>query len=330
MFMKLLVLGGTVFLGRHITASALTRGHEVTLFNRGQSAPDLFPNVETLTGNRDGNLDALKGRKWDAVIDTSGYVPRIVRQSAELLADHVETYTFISSISVYMQFTNPGMDESADVAKLDDEKTEIVDGESYGALKALCEKTIEDVLPGRTLNIRPGLIVGPYDPTDRFTYWPVRMARGGEVLAPGNPKSPVQFIDARDLADWIVKMTEARHVGVYNATGPDDVLTMEELLQTAKATLQSDAQLNWVDEDFLVGNGVQPWIELPLWIPESDNMSGFQKIDVSKAIKDGLTFRSLEETIRDTLEWAKTRTNHQWKAAMTADKERELLAKWNS
>ncbi len=210
--MKLLVLGGTVFLGRHLVEAATARGHSVTLFNRGQHNPELYPEVEKLRGDRDSDLSALQGRRWDAVIDTCGYLPRAVRASAELLADAVDHYTFISSISVYADFHTPAMDESAPVGTLADETVEEVTGETYGPLKALCEQAAERALPGRVLNIRPGLIVGPHDPTDRFTYWPVRVARGGEVLAPGRPHVPVQVIDGRDLAEWTVRMVEARQV----------------------------------------------------------------------------------------------------------------------
>ena len=189
--MNLLILGGTVFLGRHLVEAALARGHAVTLFNRGQHNPDLFPEVERLRGDRDGDLQALEGRRWDAVVDTCGYVPRVVRASAEMLAPNVDHYTFISSISVYADTSKPGIDEQAPVGTLDDPTTEEVTGESYGPLKALCEQAAEAAMPGRVLNIRPGLIVGPHDPTDRFTYWVRRVAEGGEVLAPGNPHAPV-------------------------------------------------------------------------------------------------------------------------------------------
>ncbi len=233
--MKLLVLGGTVFLGRHIVAEALAHGHEVTLFNRGQHNPDLFPEVEKLRGNRNGNLETLRGRRWDAVIDTCGYIPRLVRASAELLAQSVEHYTFISSISVYADFSAPGLNENAPVGKLQDEAIEEITGETYGPLKALCEQAMENAMPGRALIIRPGLIVGPHDPTDRFTYWPYRVAQGGEVLAPGHPDRPVQIIDVRDLAKWIMRMVEAGKTGTYNATGPDYTLTIGHLLETCRS-----------------------------------------------------------------------------------------------
>ena len=233
--MKLLILGGTKYLGRHLTESALERGHEVTLFNRGRENPDLFHGkVEKLVGDRDGDLAALKGRKWDAVIDTSGYFPRVVKDSARLLADTVDHYTFISTISVYEDFSQPGIEETAPVGKLEDETVEDIGAGAYGPLKALCEQAVEEVMPGRSLIVRPGLIVGPYDPTDRFTYWPSRIAKGGEVLAPGDGTSPVQFIDARDLAEWVLTMTERKQTGVFNATGPEERLEMKGFLETVR------------------------------------------------------------------------------------------------
>src|SRR5574337_1126119 len=232
--MRLLILGGTVFLGRHLVEVAIARRHEITLFNRGQHNPDLFSHVEKLRGNRDGDLTALQGRRWDVVIDTCGFVPRIVRASTELLADAIDHYVFISSLSVFKDFSVSGMDESAAVSTLADETVEEVNGETYGPLKALCEQAAERVMPGRVLIIRPGLIVGSHDPTDRFAYWPQRVAQGGEVLAPGHPNRAIQMIDVRDLAEWIVQMVETGRSGVYNATGPDYALTMGQLLEACK------------------------------------------------------------------------------------------------
>lgn len=329
--MKLLVLGGTVFLGRHIVAAALAHRHEVTLFNRGQHNPNLFPEVEKLRGNRAGDLEALRGRRWDAVIDTCGYVPRIVRASAELLARSVEHYTFISSISVYADFSVPGLNENAPVGKLQDEAVEEITGETYGPLKALCEQAVENAMPGRALIIRPGLIVGPHDPTDRFTYWPYRVAQGGEVLAPGRPDHPVQIIDVRDLAEWIVRMVEARRTGTYNATGPDYALTMGQLLETCKSVSQSDATFTWVDEKFLLDAGVQPWIAVPLWVPDTEEHRGFSAVNCTKAISDGLIFRPLAETIQDTLAWITTRSSDTpWRAGLQRKREKELLQQWHS
>src|SRR5918912_126437 len=301
--MKLLILGGTKFLGRHLVESALARGDEVTLFNRGQHNPEIFPEVEKLRGDRDGGLDALRGRRWDAVVDTSGYVPRVVRASAELLAVAVEFYAFVSSMSVYADFGGPN-DEDSPLATIADETVEEVTGETYGALKALCERAAEEAMPGRVLVARAGLIVGPYDPTGRFTYWTERVARGGEVLAPAPPERQVQFIDARDLSEWILRMAEARRAGVFNASGPDYVLTMGRFLEGCREATSSDARFTWVGEQFLLEKGVQPWGELPLWIPESDEKHRcFLAENCDKAAASGLTFRPLAETVRDTLAW---------------------------
>ncbi len=216
--MKLLVLGGTKFLGRHAVDAALAGGHNVTIFTRGQTNPELFPGVERLRGDRDGDLDALRGGSWDGVVDTSGYVPRIVRQSAELLHDRVGRYVFVSSISVYDDFSSPPTETSA-VAELEDPATEEIE-ENYGALKAACEGVVEEIYGDRSARVRAGLIVGPHDPTDRFTYWPRRIALGGEVLGPGDPDAPVQFIDARDLAAWLVNLALEGPGGTYNAHRP--------------------------------------------------------------------------------------------------------------
>jgi 2'-hydroxyisoflavone reductase len=305
--MKLLILGGTVFLGRHLVEAAQARGHEITLFNRGQHNAALFPDVEKLRGDRSGDLSALQGRRWDAVIDTCGFVPRLVRASAELLADAIDHYTFVSSISVYADVSVIGIDESAPVGTLPDETIEEVTDETYGPLKALCEQAAEQAMPGRVLVVRPGLIVGPHDPTDRFTYWPHRVAQGGEVLAPGQPDRAVQFIDARDLAAWILRMVEARQTGVYNATGPDYLLTMAQVLEECQRQSGSDARFVWLDEQRLLDAGAGPWIELPLWIPETDEHRGFAAINCQKAFAVGLAFRPLAETVRDTLAWDATR-----------------------
>lgn len=328
--MRILILGGTVFLGRALVEAALERGHTLTLFNRGQSNPNLFPSVENLRGDRASDLSALQGRRWNAVIDTCGFVPRVVRQSAELLAHAVEHYTFISTLSVYADPSKVGLDESAPVGKLADETTEQVTGETYGPLKALCEQVVEQTLPGRALIIRPGLIVGPHDPTDRFTYWPHRVARGGEVLAPGRPDRPIQFIDVRDLAGWTLRMVEAGKTGVYNADGKAGAVTMEQLLETCQSVSGSDATFTWVSEEFLAAHQVSEWIEMPLWIPEFDPANaGFFAFDCRKAIAAGLSFRPLAETVRATLEWDATRrSDHEWRAGLTRQREAELLQMW--
>lgn len=327
--MDLLILGGTVFLGRHLVMAALACGHTVTLFNRGQHNPGLFPDVEQLGGDRDGNLTALADRRWDAVIDTCGYVPRIVRASAELLANAIDHYTFISSISVYADPMPIHADESAPLATLPDETVEEITGETYGALKALCEQAAEAALPGRVLNIRPGLIVGPFDPSDRFTYWPIRVARGGEVLAPDRPDRPVQFIDVRDLAAWIIRLVERGVTDTCHATGPAETLTLQSTLEVCRTVTEAGASFTWVSEAFLLENEVTPWMELPLWVPaEAD---GMLQADIGRALANGLTFRPLAETVRDTLAWTKARpATYEWRAGLSPEREAELLRVWHA
>lgn len=300
--MKILILGGTVFLGRHFIDSALAAGHEITMFNRGKSNPDLYPELEKIVGDRDGGLEVLKGRRWDVVVDPSGYVPRLVGASARMLADAVDYYIFISTISVYSDFSTPNMDESGPLGTMEDETREEV-MQFYGPLKVLCEKAAEEAMPGRVLHVRAGLIVGPHDPTDRFTYWPVRIQKGGEVLAPVGPHYATQFIHASDIADWSLKMAEKRKGGIYNVTGT--VVPLGELLETSRQVSGSDATIHYADEAFLTENEVGPWMEMPLWMPEA--MAGMLQVNVDKALSDGLTFRPLEQTIRETLEWNATR-----------------------
>jgi 2'-hydroxyisoflavone reductase len=299
---KILILGGTGFLGPHIVESARKRGHVLTLFNRGRTNPQLFPDVEKLQGDRDGKLQALEGRSFDAVVDTSGHVPRIVRASAELLRDSVQHYVFISSIGLYAR-SLPGMDETAPVRTLEDESVEQITATTLGPLKALCERAAEHVMPGRVANLRAGWIVGPGDGLNHFTYWLVRIDRGGEVLAPGSPEDPVQFIDARDLADWIVRVVEDRVVGIYNATGPGERIGFVDLFEECKEVTGSRADLTWVDAAFLEKQKVRPLSDLPMWSPAGTYPGD---VSVKKAIGKGLTFRPLATTIQDTLEWWKS------------------------
>ena len=318
--MKLLILGGTKFLGRHAVDAALAAGHDVTIFTRGQSNPELFPDVEHLQGDRDGDLGALEGRGWDGVVDTSGYVPRVVRQSAELLRDAVDRYVFVSSISVYDDFSQP-IDENTALAQLEDPATEDV-LEHYGALKAASETVIDEVYGDRGANVRAGLIVGPYDPTDRFTYWPRRIAAGGDVLGPGDPAAPVQFVDARDLAAWLVKLALEGPGGVFNATGPSKPLTFASLLERARAAIGSDVNVVWIDEQTLLDAEVQAWTELPLWLP-GDDYAGMARADTRRARAAGLTFRPLEETVVDTLAWDRTVEGD--RPTLPREKERTVL-----
>jgi nucleoside-diphosphate-sugar epimerase len=316
--LRLLVLGGTKFLGRAIVDAALAGGHEVSIFTRGQTNPELFPQAEHLIGDRDGDLSALEGGEWDAAVDTSGFFPRIVRASAELLRGRVGHYTFVSSMSVYADFAEPP-DESRAVGSMADESLEEMGDEFqyYGPLKALCEREVERAFPNRAQIVRPGLIVGPHDPTDRFTYWPRRLARGGEILAPAPADEPVQFIDVRDLGEWIVRMAEGRRTGIFNAV--NEGMPWSELLAGADVT--------WVDSEFLLEQGVGEWIELPLWIADPA-FAGHSRTDVSRAVAAGLTFRSVQETIRDTAEWDATRGDYEPAAGLTTEREAELLRAW--
>ncbi|NVJ01502.1 SDR family oxidoreductase [Myxococcus sp. AM009] len=333
--LRLLILGGTAFLGPALVEFARSRGHTVTLFNRGKTNPGLFPDVEKLAGDRDPNkgagLKALEGREWDAVVDTSGYVPRVVRASAELLAPHVQHYTFVSSISVYKDLSRQGLDETAAVATMEDPANEEVD-KHYGALKALCEQAAEAALPGRVLNVRPGLIVGPDDSSDRFTYWPLRVARGGEVLAPGDGQDPLQFIDVHDLAAFVIRSVERRVTGIFNATGPSQELLMRDFLEANKTALGSDARFTWVDADFLTKHTVEAWSDMPAWMPRNGEEGGIGKVSIAKALAAGLTFRPATETIRETLAWFKTLPPERQakpRSGLSAEREKEVLAAWH-
>jgi 2'-hydroxyisoflavone reductase len=317
---KLLLLGGPRFLGRAVIDAALERGHEPTLFNRGTTGTGLYPEVERLVGDRDGGLDALRGREWDAVVDTSGYLPRVVGASARLLAEAVGHYVFVSSISVYASFAEV-VDESSPTAELSEPGSEDV-GRDYGALKALCEREVEHALPGRATSVRAGLIVGPHDPTGRFTYWAHRVARGGDVLVPGPAWRPVQLVDVRDLATWMVSVAEDRVAGTFNATGP---ATMGAVVDAARRVSGSQARAVEVDDAFLAGEGVGEWMELPLWVDSRNpDWSRFLEVDVTRARAAGLSFRPLDETIEATLAEAATVDG----VGLTPEREQELLAAW--
>jgi len=330
---KILILGGTKFLGPHVVDAALARGHTMTLFNRGKTHPGLFPNVEKLQGDRDGKLDALKGRTWDAVVDTSGYVPRIVKMSAELLAPSVKQYIFISTISVYADGMPIGADETWKTNTIDDPTNEDVK-KNYGALKALSEKAAEAAMPGRVANIRPGLIIGPGDPTGRFTHWPVRLREGGEVLCPGDGKTPVQWIDGRDLGAWIVQLIEQGTVGTMNALGPERRVTMKEVIDTCNAAAGNKATPVWVDAKFLAKQDVMPWMEMPMWIPNEGEDAGFGTMSNARALKAGLKFRPLLDTAKDTLAWLETLPAEERATARSSgikpEKEQKVLAAWKA
>ena len=339
--LKILILGGTGFTGPFQVKYALARGHKVTVFNRGKTHPGELPEgVEQLIGDRNGQLDALKGRKWDVVIDNPTTVPKWVRDAAMILKGNVDRYIFISTISVYGDIAKAGADETAPVEQykgadaMKETRDSVIASHFalYGPLKVLSEKEAEKWFPGKALIIRPGLIVGPGDETDRFSYWPVRIDRGGEVLAPGDPSDPVQIIDARDLAEWTIRMAEQGATGVYTAVGPTQRLTIGEMLNGIKTALGSNAKFTWVPADFLAKQKVEPWSDMPVWVPPTGEDAGLGQISNQRAVAKGLTFRPLAETARDTLTWFKAQSKERQaklKAGLTSEREAEVLAAWH-
>jgi 2'-hydroxyisoflavone reductase len=340
--LRILILGGTGFTGPFQVRYALSRGHKVTVFNRGKTHPGELPKeAEQLIGDRNGQLDALKGRRWDVCIDIPTTLPVWVRDAAQILKGNVDRYVFISTISVYSDNSKPGMDESGPLAKYEgadsmkETQATLVASKYglYGPLKVLSEQEAEKWFPGKTLIIRPGLIVGPGDESDRFTYWPVRVDRGGEILAPGAPTDPVQFIDARDLAEWAIRMVEQGTTGIFNATGPKSKLTIAEMLDGIKKATTSESRFTWVDADFLAAQKVRPWSDMPVWVPPRGGEAGFAEIRISKALAKGLTFRSIPDTTKATLEWFRTQTaarQAKLKAGLTPEREAEVLAAWHA
>ncbi len=318
--MRLLIIGGTVFLGRHLVAAALAAGHQVTTLNRGRENVASQQSVEKLIADREANLDILAGKNFDAVVDTCGYQPEVVEKSVKALKDQVQNYVFISSISAYGDFSRLSLTE-ADAVKY----TNNGEGD-YGSFKADCEKIVSDNITS-SLIIRPGLIVGPFDPSDRFTYWPWRIAQGGVILCPGKPERTIQFIDVRDLATWIIKLVESNTSGYFNATGPKAPLTMAAFLQQCLQTISSDCKFVWQSDEQLLALKVTPWSELPLWVPQSSqDWVGFMQFDCSKAFAHGLMTRPLAETIADVLTWDLERLQpEERKAGLSLLKEKELL-----
>lgn len=327
--MHILVLGGTVFLGRHVVDAARRRGHRVTLFHRGRSGADLFPDVETLIGDRDGDLASLAGRRFDAVVDTCGFTPARVAASARALSGAADSYTFVSSLSVLADMSVAGQDENAPVARLPEGASrDEVTPDTYGALKALAEDAAREHFAGRVLVFRPGLIVGPHDPSDRFTYWPRRIAQGGDVLAPPAERA-VQFLDARDLADWIVRLNEAHLSGTVNAAGPRRRMLMGELLDACVRWLRPETRLVHVDDDFLLAHGVRPFVDLPLWLPP--DAAGLLDVSLTEALACGIAHRDVGETIVDTYNWDAARAPEtEVRAGLTLEREKELLAAWRA
>ena len=334
--LRILILGGTGFIGPHQVRYAQQRGHTLTLFNRGKTNPGLFPEIEKLQGDRAvGDYKALAGREWDVVIDNPTTFPRWVREASGALGNRVKQYVFVSTISVYQPIARPNGDESSPVmtTTTPDSEDRARMGELYGPLKALSEKAAEKAYPGKTTVIRPGLIVGPGDLSDRFTYWPVRLQRGGEVMAPGTPLDPVQIIDARDLAEFIVRCAEGGTVGTYNATGPRATLTMGEMLGGIRAAVANDAHLTWVDADFLDAQQVQAWSDMPVWMPPKSDMGNLAQISIARALAKGLTFRPLAETVRDTLAFYQSEPEDRkakLRAGLAPDREQAVLAAWHA
>ncbi|OHE86969.1 MAG: hypothetical protein A2579_01400 [Lysobacterales bacterium RIFOXYD1_FULL_69_11] len=354
--LDILVLGGTGFLGPHFVEAARAAGHRLTLFNRGKTNPTRFDgaqfdDIEQLRGDRKSGLSALEGeRRWDAVLDTSAYIPGDVTRSAGLLGPRVGQYLIVSTISVYADTSVPGMDEDAPLATIPDPTVTEITGETYGPLKALSEQAAQRAIPGRVTVVRPGLIVGPGDTTDRFTYWPARADRGGEILAPGTPEDPTQFIDVRDLAAFLLHLIEQRTFGVFNADAPAGSLTMGALLGACQDVARdlNDIQcvrapcpqppgavssLTWVPADFLEAQGVSPWQDMPAWIPAEGEYAGFGRIDTSRAQAAGLAYRPLDATVRDTLLWWRTLPADRRakpKAGLAPAREAEVLAAWHA
>ncbi len=335
--LRILILGGTAFTGPHQIKYALSRGHKVSIFNRGKTEPtvheEVFSQVETLSGDRDNDLESLKGHQWDAVIDNSASIPRWVRQSAGLLKDQAEIYLFTSSLSVHADFSKAGITEDDPVGTIDDPTVEEITGQTYGPLKALCEEEARKAFAGRAIIVRPHLIVGPGDRSDRWTYWPARIARGGEVMAPGQPTDPTQYIDARDLAEFDIHLIEQRAFGTYSGVGPLSPLSMAELLYGIRAIVSNEISFTWVDADFLAEHEVAPWQHMTAWVPPKDGMEGFSLFDNSRSVAAGLRYRPLAVTARDTLDWWLSQPEERRlkpRAGLDPEKERQVLAAWHA
>jgi 2'-hydroxyisoflavone reductase len=341
--LSILILGGTGFTGPEQVEYAIQRGHSVTLINRNKTRPDFFKGrVEQLIGDMNGDMSALKGKKFDVVIDNPTTLPAWVRNVAQYMEGNTDHYIFISTISVYPDNSKPGADESDGLTPLpeglDPYAAAPADaGRYYGALKSFSEKEVEKHYPGKNTIIRPGLIVGPLDRSDRFTYWPYRIDKGGEVMAPGTPNDPVQFIDARDIAEWTIRMAENKTPGVYNATGPKSPMTLGEMLEGIKKAINSNATFTWVPAEFLQEQKIRPWSNMPVWIPPVGDTAGFMRRSIAKAQSKGLTYRPLEVTARDTLAWNKTRPEADLQklaagatAGISAEREKQVLDAWKA
>jgi 2'-hydroxyisoflavone reductase len=334
--MRILVLGGTGFLGPHFVEAALKNGHQLTLFNRGKTNPgrfkdDRYNSIEQLQGDRKTDLTALNGKQWDAVLDTSAYLPSDVKRSCELLKDAVNQYLLISTVSVYAKNNIPNLDESGELIELPAGTEEKVTNETYGGFKAASEKMAQSVMPNKACIVRPGLIVGPGDTTDRFTYWPARALRGGEILAPEKPEAPTQFIDVRDLAEFILRLIENKNVDVYNADAQAGSLTMGALINSCIKQAKNKAKPVWVPADFLEAQKVGAWMDLPCWIPAAGEYAGFGRTSAAKAKKAGLRYRPLDITVRDTMKWWQEQSEERRakpKAGLSAEREAAVLKAW--
>ena len=331
---KVLILGGTGFIGPHFVNALTAGGHKITLFNRGKRDTEVKPDIEQLLGDRNGQIDALKGHDWDAVIDNSAYTPKQVRLTAELLKGHVKQYILISSVAAYANFAKAGIDENYELSKLADPTVEEVNGQTYGGLKVLCEQVAEEIYGKQATLIRPTYIAGPGDYTDRFTYWPVRVSKGGEMLAPGAPSDPFQIIDVRDLADFMRVVVEKHLTGAFNLCNPPRSVTMGSLLETSKRVTGADTKFTWASPEFLdaqglIGKDLFAPSGFPLWTPTNSTYWAMPLISPARAIKKGLKFRSLETTIRDTLAWQATRPaeNQTLRTGLNPEQEAAALAK---
>lgn len=332
--LKILFLGGTGFLGPYTVNAAIAQGHEVTLFNRGKTNPEMFSSLEKIKGDRNtDDIKKLANRKWDVVIDTSAYYPRSMNMAMEVLKDNIGQYLFVSTISVYSDWSKPGMDESTPVGTLDDPTVEEVNRQTYGPLKALCEQAAEKHMPGKVCTIRPGLIVGPRDKTDRFTYWPVRIKKGGDVLAPGDGSDFIQYIDVRDLAEWMVHCVENNINGIFNAQTNGSDIIMKQLLDTCVKIINPSANLVWVDRAFLEEQQVAPWQEMPVWLPAEGDYAGSGMMSSVKAYANGLKERPIEVVVKDCHDWfttlpAERQADLKW--GIKPEKEANVLNAWKA
>ena len=327
--LRLLILGGTGFIGPHMVRTALSRGHEVTIFNRGKSSTHLFPELEKLRGDRDGDLESLKGRDWDAVIDNTGYVPRHVRDSADLLKGHVGRYLFTSTGSVY-DLKQEKIDENSKLLEVTNPESEEVE-KYYGELKVLCEKAVQDRYGDAATIVRPHIVAGPGDKTDRYTYWPVRIDAGGEIIAPGDPANPVQYIDVRDLSEFCIHLVEQDTPGIFNGAGPTySELSMQELLYAIRGVTSSKLEFTWVDEAFLSEQGIEQF-GYPLWVSLNSEYKGLARVSIERSVKHGLKLRPLAVTAHDTLQWFKSEPiERRNKLQLNLERDEKILKAWHS